>query len=151
MNSSAISIVIGFFIGCVFGVGCALAVMNPIYIGGYSTLKFDSDSERRFATILEDDAEVVKWLKPPKDVLKIHYSDEENYNPDFIAETTSGRYLCEIKRATDMDDSIVQKKAKAAIEWCERATTESDKPWKYALLPHDQIHLNQTFLSLVQQ
>ena len=35
MNSFAISIVIGFFIGCVFGVGCALAVMYSIYIGGY--------------------------------------------------------------------------------------------------------------------
>ena len=115
----------------------------------YSTLKFDSDSERRFATILEDDAEVVKWLKPPKDVLKIHYADDDNYNPDFIVETALGRYLCEIKRATDMDDAIVQKKAKAAIEWCERATTVSDKPWKYALLPHDQIQINRTFASLV--
>ena len=115
----------------------------------YSTLKFDSDPERRFATILEDDGDVVKWLKPPKDVLKIHYSDEENYNPDFIVETGTGRYLCEIKRATDMDDAIVQKKAKAAIQWCERATTVSDKPWKYALLPHDQIQNNRTFAGLV--
>jgi len=37
----------------------------------YPAQKFDSDTERRFATILEDDADVVKWLKPPKDVLKI--------------------------------------------------------------------------------
>ncbi len=115
----------------------------------YSTLKFDSDSERRFATILEDDAEVVKWLKPPKDVLKIHYSDDDNYNPDFIVETALGRYLCEIKRATDMDDAVVQKKAKAAIAWCERATAVSDKPWKYALLPHDRIQINRTFAGLV--
>jgi type III restriction enzyme len=92
---------------------------------------------------------VVKWLKPPKDVLKIHYSDDDNYNPDFIVETALGRYLCEIKRATDMDDAVVQKKAKAAIAWCERATAVSDKPWKYALLPHDRIQINRTFAGLV--
>lgn len=115
----------------------------------YAALKFDSDSERRFATILEDDSDVLKWLKPPKDVLKIHYSDEDNYQPDFIVETSTGRFLCEIKRASEVDDSIVQKKAKAATEWCERASTVSDKPWKYVLLPHDQIQINRTFLSLV--
>ena len=93
---------------------------------------------------------MVKWLKPPKDVLKIHYAEEDNYLPDFIVETHKGRFLCEIKRATDVDDAIVQKKAKAAIEWCSRASTISDKPWKYSLLPHDQIQLNRTFLSLVQ-
>ncbi len=116
----------------------------------YPAQKFDSDTERRFATILEDDSDVVKWLKPPKDVLKIHYAEEENYLPDFIVETHKGRFLCEIKRATDVDDAIVQKKAKVAIEWCSRASTISDKPWKYSLLPHDQIQLNRTFLSLVQ-
>jgi hypothetical protein len=42
MNSFAISIVIGFFIGCVFGVGCALAVIYSIYIGGYRKAMEDS-------------------------------------------------------------------------------------------------------------
>jgi type III restriction enzyme len=115
----------------------------------YPAVKFDSDSERRFATILEDDGHVLKWLKPPKDVLKIHYSDEDNYQPDFIVETKNGRFLCEIKRASEVDDTIVQKKAKSASEWCERASTISDKPWKYVLLAHDQIQINRTFLGLV--
>ena len=30
-----LSVVIGFFLGFVFGVGCALAVMYSIYMGGY--------------------------------------------------------------------------------------------------------------------
>lgn len=60
-------------------------------------MKFDSDSERYFPIILEDDADVVKWLKPPKDLFKIQYADEDNYNPDFIVETANARYLCEIK------------------------------------------------------
>jgi type III restriction enzyme len=117
----------------------------------YTTQKFDSDTERRFATILEDDLDVIKWLKPPKDMLKIQYAEEDNYNPDFIVETRSGRYLCEIKRATDMDTTVVQKKAKAAIQWCERASAVSDRSWKYALLPHDSIEISRTFASLVRQ
>ncbi len=117
----------------------------------YTTQKFDSDTERRFATILEDDADVIKWLKPPKDLLKIQYADEDNYNPDFIVETKGGKFLCEIKRATDMDDAVVQKKAKAAIQWCERATTACDLPWEYVLLPHDSIEMSRTFVSLLQQ
>jgi type III restriction enzyme len=117
----------------------------------YPAQKFDSDTERRFATILEDDGDVIKWLKPPKDILKIQYAEEDNYNPDFIVETNSGRYLCEIKRAIDVETATVQKKAKAAIQWCERASGVSDLPWKYALLPHDAIEINRTFVSLVRQ
>ena len=117
----------------------------------YPAMKFDSDPERRFATILEDDNDVIKWVKPPKDLLKIQYAEEDNYNPDFIVATESGRFLCEIKRASDVDDSEVQKKAKAAIQWCERASGVSDKPWHYALIPHDAIAINCTFASLMQQ
>jgi type III restriction enzyme len=116
----------------------------------YPAMKFDSDSERRFSIILEDDADVVKWLKPPKDLLKIQYADEDNYNPDFIVETANARYLCEIKRATEVDSALVQKKAKAAVQWCERASTVSDRPWKYVILPHDVIQINRTFASLMQ-
>ena len=117
----------------------------------YPAQKFDSDPERRFATILEDDVDVLKWLKPPNDLLKIQYAEEDNYNPDFIVETRGGRYLCEIKRATDMETTNVLKKAKAAIQWCERASAVSDRPWKYVLLPHDVIQINRTFASLMHQ
>jgi type III restriction enzyme len=116
----------------------------------YPAQKFDSDTERRFATILEDDGDVLKWLKPPKDVLKIQYAEEDNYNPDFIVETNGGRYLCEIKRAIDIETSTVLKKQTAAIQWCERASDVSDRPWRYVLLPHDAIQINRTFASLMQ-
>jgi type III restriction enzyme len=130
--------------------------IRSIVFGGftkclYPAVKFDSDPERRFATILEDDKDVVKWLKPPKDLLKIQYAEEDNYNPDFIVETKVERLLCEIKRASEVDDSKVQKKAKAAIQWCERATSVSDKPWRYSLIPHDTVQINRTFQSLARQ
>ena len=129
--------------------------IRSLVFGGFSkclypAMKFDSDPERRFATILEDDDDVIKWIKPPKDLLKIQYAEEDNYNPDFIVETERGRFLCEIKRASDVDDSEVQKKAKAAIQWCERASAVSDKPWRYALIPHDTVQINRTFQSLVR-
>ena len=129
--------------------------IRSLVFGGFSkclypAMKFDSDPERRFATILEDDDDVIKWIKPPKDLLKIQYAEEDNYNPDFIVETHRGRFLCEIKRASDVDDSEVQKKAKAAIQWCERASAVSDKPWRYALIPHDTVQINRTFQSLVR-
>ena len=116
----------------------------------YSAEKFDSDSERRFATILEDDPDVLKWLKPRRDVLRIHYTEEDTYLPDFIVETAGERLLCEIKRASETDDPIVQKKTKAATLWCSRASTVSDKPWRYVLVPHDQVQINRTLGSLIQ-
>ena len=36
------SVMIGFFLGFVFGVGCALAVMYSIYMGGYRAAVRDS-------------------------------------------------------------------------------------------------------------
>jgi type III restriction enzyme len=46
----------------------------------YPAQKFDSDSERRLAMIFEDEPSVLKWLKPPKDVLRIYYHEEEITN-----------------------------------------------------------------------
>jgi type III restriction enzyme len=115
----------------------------------YSAQKFDSDTERRFAVILEDDRDVLKWLKPPAGILRIHYSDEDTYLPDFIVETSATRYLCEVKRSIELDDPVVQQKAKAARLWCERASSVSDKPWEYALVPDTEVQLNRSFASLM--
>jgi type III restriction enzyme len=135
-------------------VGDPLLIRSMIFGGFrkclYSAEKFDSDSERRFATILEDDPDVLKWLKPRRDVLRIHYTEEDTYLPDFIVETAGERLLCEIKRASETDDPIVQKKTKAATLWCSRASTVSDKPWRYVLVPHDQVQINRTLGSLIQ-
>ena len=109
----------------------------------YSVQKFDSDSERRFAVILENDEDVLKWFKPAKGDFQIHYSHDESYEPDFVVETAAGKFLCEPKRASEIPDDVVQSKADAAVVWCEHATvharTYSGKPWTYLLIPHDQI------------
>lgn len=120
----------------------------------YPTQKFDSDSERRFAVILENDNDdtVLKWFKPTTNDFQIHYTGDKSYEPDFVVETTSEKLLCEPKRASEMKDVDVLSKANAATLWCkhatEHATTFGGKPWKYLLIPHDQILEQMTLAGL---
>jgi type III restriction enzyme len=103
----------------------------------YSLQRFDSDTERRFAVILDRDSQ--RWLKPSARDLHIYYSHEEKYHPDFVVETESGKYICETKAANEMQDPTVLLKAKAALAWCEHASLSDDKPWTYVLIPHPAV------------
>jgi type III restriction enzyme len=118
----------------------------------YPIQKFDSDSERRFAVLLENDESVTKWFKPATGDLQIHYTKDKAYEPDFVVETADTKYLCEPKRSTEMTDEIVLSKAEAATTWCayasEHANANGGKPWKYLLIPHDQILDNMTLAGI---
>jgi len=119
----------------------------------YSIQKFDSDPERGFAVILENDKEVIKWLKPSKEDLRINYEGDSLYEPDFIVETGKGKFICEIKNADELKDKDVQAKAKCTKEWCQHAAAHEKKhggkPWSYLLIPHDVISDNMTLKGLV--
>ncbi|HWQ68484.1 MAG TPA: hypothetical protein VN494_00790 [Patescibacteria group bacterium] len=118
----------------------------------YRVQKFDSDSERRFAVVLENDPEVLKWFKPAKGDFQIHYANDASYEPDFVVETKKEKCLCEPKSAVEMEDREVLAKAKAAAEWCGHATKHErrngGKPWTYLLIPHDVITDNKTLQGL---
>ena len=118
----------------------------------YPVQKFDSDPERRFAVILENDDEAVKWFKPAKGDFQIHYSQEDSYEPDFVVETRTAKFLCEPKRASEMTDEVVLAKADAAATWCDHATDHANenggKPWSYLLIPHDKIQDQMTLAGL---
>jgi len=115
----------------------------------YSVLKFDSNPERIMAVVLESDSAVIKWLKPAKGDFRIYYSHDDEYIPDFVAETENARYLCEPKAKNEMQDEIVLAKARAASLWCQRATEHAGgKPWKYLLIPHDAIDESKTLAGL---
>ena len=116
--------------------------------GLFSPVKFDSDSERRFAVILENDNDVLKWFKPPKGVFPIRYHRDEEYVPDFAVETNTEKLLCEPKRADDVDDDMVVAKAKAAARWCRHASQHGEKPWRYLLIPHNVIDESKTLAGL---
>jgi type III restriction enzyme len=102
-------------------------------------LNFDSDTERRFAVILENDPDVLKWFKPSKGDFQIHYSHDSDYEPDFVVETKKFRYLCEPKGSMAVTDVSSEQKAKAAALWCRHATAHGGKGWKYLLIPHDKV------------
>jgi type III restriction enzyme len=114
----------------------------------YPTVKFDSDPERRFAAILENDQEVLKWFQPSKDDIGIGYDGESSYEPDFIVEAAKTKFLCEIKRASEMKDETVLLKARAATQWCgyasKHALEHGAKPWAYLLIPDEAVAGNKT-------
>ncbi|MES2770761.1 MAG: DEAD/DEAH box helicase family protein [Pseudomonadota bacterium] len=106
--------------------------------------KFDSDTERRFAVILERDAS--KWFKPAKGQFAIYYklgTEQPEYIPDFVAESDSTIFMVETKARSDITDQEVQAKATAAASWCQHASkyaaTVGSKPWTYLLIPHDEV------------
>lgn len=122
----------------------------------YPVQKFDSDTERKLAVILERDA--TKWFKPAKGQFQMFYrqgADHLEYQPDFVAETADTIYMLEPKASNQMTDPIVLAKKEAAIKWCvnasNHAATCGGKPWRYVLIPHDAIAENMTLGALANQ
>ena len=110
----------------------------------YPLQKFDSDTERRFAVILERDAQ--KWFRPVKGQFQIYYqlgAAQSEYIPDFVAETDDAILMIETKKRDELKSDEVQAKATAAARWCQQASdyaaSVGGKPWHYLLLPHDEI------------
>jgi type III restriction enzyme len=121
----------------------------------YEIQKFDVDTERRFAVILEDDGDVLKWFKPARNQFQIYYNKDQAYEPDFVVETKKRLFLCEPKRADQMGNPEVVAKRAAASEWCKHATEHArehgGKKWSYLLIPHDAITGNMTLEGLASR
>ena len=118
--------------------------------------KFDSKSEKDFSIILEQDDNVIKWLRPAPNQFKIYWQhNSRQYRPDFVVETSNCIYMVEIKKEGDMNDSEVQEKARAAVEYCKYASEynfeNGGKLWKYVLIPHNAVQLNMSFEYLAEQ
>jgi hypothetical protein len=95
---------------------------------------------------------IVKWFRPIQQDIRIWYksgSVDHPYQPDFIVETTTGKWICETKRASDMLDPDVEAKANAAALWCPHAAEAVGEHWGYLLVPHDQVRLSMTFAGFV--
>jgi type III restriction enzyme len=119
----------------------------------YPVQKFDSDAERKLAVILE--RESLKWFKPAKGQFQLFYrqgSDHLEYQPDFVAETADIIYMLEPKASNQLTDPVVLVKKEAALNWCRNATehaaSHGGKPWRYVLIPHDEIAGNNTLAGL---
>ncbi|MFF7864103.1 MULTISPECIES: DEAD/DEAH box helicase [unclassified Pseudomonas] len=115
----------------------------------YPYQKFDSvDGEWRLAQILEDDPQVIRWMKPAPGQFRIEYQNGQNYEPDFIVETQDDYLMIEPKRADQIDLVDTQNKARAAERWCgyanEHAKINGGKCWVYLLVPDDQVRLGNS-------
>jgi len=53
MQCTIWNIVMGYFIGCMFGVGCAFAVLHTIYLGGYRRAVRDAMLDQKPARFLK--------------------------------------------------------------------------------------------------
>jgi type III restriction enzyme len=122
----------------------------------YDLVKFQSEPERKLAVILERDS--LKWFRPARGQFQIYYKagiDQQEYQPDFVAETDTIIYMIECKARNEMDSPEVLAKRDAAVLYCKRASdhaaTCQGKPWAYLLVPHDEIAENMTLGGLASR
>jgi len=94
--------------------------------------------------ILERDAN--KWFKPAKGQFQMFYKlgpEQPEYVPDFVVETDHFVLMAETKARNEMEAADVLSKAAAGAVWCAHASDHARsvgaKPWKYLLIPHEQV------------
>ena len=121
----------------------------------YPVQKFDSDTERRFAVLLERDTQ--KWFKPVKGQFQIYYksgNQQPEYIPDFVAELDAMILMVETKATIDINTQDVQAKQAAAQQWCKHASDyaikQGTKPWKYLLIPHDEVREDKRLIDFLR-
>lgn len=107
----------------------------------HEAYSFDSGTERNFAQILEQDADVMRWMRPAATQFNIHWGkDSRRYDPDFVVETKNCIYLVETKASKELSHEEVKAKAEAARQYCrlasEYTTQHGGKPWEYLLVSH---------------
>lgn len=121
----------------------------------HAMYKFDSSTEKTFATVLENDNEVLRWLCPSVKQFNLYYekSSSARYQPDFIVETEDKIYMIETKDSRMLNDKTVLAKAKTGTEYCKSASEynlqSGGKAWEYKLISHDEVRLNSSFKGIV--
>lgn len=137
------------------------AIKKYVYFGFtkacHPEYKFDSKAEKDFATILEDDKDLVlQWMRPAKQQFRIYWNRQgELYQPDFVVETKDAIYVVETKSAGEVNSDEVRGKTRAALKYCTEATAYNQsvggKPWHYLLIPHtDVTPVQRSFLYFVK-
>lgn len=131
-------------------------IFNGFTKACHTLYKFDSNTERIFAIVLENDKDVLKWLRPSPKQFNIYYGSggTSRYEPDFIVETSDKIYMVETKASNEINSTPVKEKATAAVVYCEAASewnaANGGKPWEYALISHDEVRLNSSFNYLMR-
>lgn len=112
----------------------------------YEENAFDSDSERQFSVVLEEDEDVIKWIKPPLNQMGIFWQAGSQYNPDFLIETKDKKYMVEVKAANEVQNPEVLAKAQEAKKWCKYASEidPDNKTWTYCLIKDTNVKVGNT-------
>lgn len=122
----------------------------------HNLYKFDSKAEKDFAIIMEQDKDVLKWLRPAQSQFALYWNhNSQQYTPDFVAETKDAIHMVEIKAEKDIDDANVQEKAAARKKYCDFVTEfnlkNEGKRWAYVLIPHTSVAVNMGFKALTEE
>ena len=125
-------------------------IFNGFKKACHNMYKFDSNTEKDFAFILEHSNCVLKWLRPDSKQFNIYWNRVNKYEPDFIVETNDKIFMVEIKAENQVDNYEVQEKKKAGIEYCSvinnyRKNHSNIKEWKYLLIEDSNVKTNYDF------
>jgi type III restriction enzyme len=112
----------------------------------YEKYGFESDTERKFAIILEKDKSVIRWLKPPLNQMGIYYAAGQQYTPDFLVETDTEKYMIEVKMRKDIKNDEVKLKKREGEIWCRFASiVDADrKRWHYRLIADEHVAIGNS-------
>lgn len=118
--------------------------------------KFDSKAEQDLSFVLENDNNVIKWLRPAPNQFRIYWdNNSKRYEPDFIAETNDTIFMIEVKRSDQTEEQSVVAKMEVALRYCKYATEytiqNDGKSWCYLLIPHNEISRTSGFKYLSEK
>lgn len=96
--------------------------------------------------MLEDDTDVIRWIKPPLNQLGLFWQAGQQYDPDFLVETPTAKYMIEVKAKNEVKNPDVVGKAKEGIKWCKYASIVDfdKKPWEYKLITDEVVSVGNT-------
>lgn len=130
-------------------------LFDGIKKGVFSSAKFDSFPELVLARVLEQDKDVINWLRPAQNEFNITYNRGRRYVPDFVVETDKEIYLVEVKGEDKLNDADVIAKGKVAVKYCEAASSwakaNGRKEWRYIFIPSKEVQISSSFASLAQR
>ena len=130
-------------------------LFDGIKKGVFDTAKFDSFPELLLARVLENDKDVINWLRPAQTEFNITYNRGRHYIPDFVVETSDSFFVVEVKGEDKINDADVIAKGKKAVMFCEVVSNWSKannkKEWKYVFIPSKQILPTSSFDNLINR
>lgn len=112
---------------------------------------FDSEPERRFANLIDDESSIDVWSRIQRGELTIPW-EGGRYHPDFYLRTADEQYLVEVKAENALDDPVVLAKRDAARAWARMVSDRGGHgTWSYLLVGEHAVRNSATFDALTRQ